>query len=233
MPRAPRGLLKPAPFSKADEERRQARLDESIAQRILDGAPHWAQQARVDPYNGQITHYIDIAGNAIAPETERSAGFSQNMGYPRRVPEAYLPPGALEPKPTPKPGAGPPSVAEDLINQVDLARLRIVKDLKREQMVTSDQPRTPAQQQLDKFQADRGERTSFKVSSSATAVKAKLVPPVKVSAYRSGPAVKASTPVQPVKVSARQRAQNSLTTNLASRGLGDEDVSTSAPDLDR
>lgn len=114
----------------------QARLDEETAQQILADAPAWAQQARIDPYNDSVTHYIDLAGNATPPETERKGGFTLT-GYPRGVPEAYMPEGALDPKPKPKPGSGPPTVADDLVNQVDLARLRIVKDLKRENPVQS------------------------------------------------------------------------------------------------
>lgn len=208
-----------------------ARQNQAAAERILDEAPDWAQQARVDPYNGKVTHYIDLAGNAVEPETDRFGGFSVN-GYPARVPAQYLPPGALDPQPTPAPGSGPPTVADDVINQVDLARMRIVRDLKREPQEPA-QPRrltlaqrvqqgfqsrrevpttsveipepSRARQELGRFQSDRQERQDFKVSS----------------------------PVPAAQPTAKQKAQQALQQKLASRGLDGVDAPTSDPSLDR
>lgn len=144
---AERGVRHPPARQEIPSAEEQARLHEETAQRILAEAPGWAQKARIDPYNGQITHYIDLAGNATPPETERKGGFTLT-GYPRAVPEAYMPPGALEPKPKPKPGSGPPTVADDLVNQIDLSRMRIVKDLKHDLEVDGgpavEEPAAPA-----------------------------------------------------------------------------------------
>lgn len=247
MARAPRGMTKPAEDTPsvarpAFESRSGAspdevtRLHEHTAEHLLAEAPAWAQQARVDPYNGQVTHYIDIAGNATAPEVPVKGSFSV-PGQPSGIPDSYLPPGARDPKPKAKPGAGPPTVADDLINQVDLARMRIVKDLKKEQpsgeksTPDAEPKRSSLMQKVQKgFQARRG------TPANEQAVAASEGPSMAQQALgrwqdgRDG--FRVSTP-EPIKVTDRQKAQETLQAKLESRGLGDDGVQTSDPSLDR
>lgn len=255
MARAPRGMTKPAEDTPSSArpafERRSGalpdevtRLHEHTAEHLLAEAPAWAQQARVDPYNGQVTHYIDIAGNATAPEAPVKGSFSV-PGQPSGIPDAYLPPGARDPKPKAKPGAGPPTVADDLINQVDLARMRIVKDLKHEtsgEKVASDaEPKRSGL--IQKVQKGLQARRSVPANESAPETPAAPSQAQQaLGKWQEGRGeFRVSTPA-PLKTQSgaktaqptdREKAQETLQAKLDSRGLGEDAVQTSDPSLDR